>query len=339
MMSTVLVTGATGFIGSHLTRFLVDRGYRVRCLVRKTSSVEWLQGLDIECVEADLLDRQDLGRAVDGVDCVFHLAGLTSALRRTALMEVNGQGCANVAGACAAQARPPVLVLVSSIAAAGPARRGQLKTEEAFPNPLSNYGRSKRAGELAAARYAHRVPITVVRPGIVFGGGSKELLPMFRSIQRFRVHAVAGLQSPRLSVIHVSDLVALLHRAAECGQRLAREWPASERGQGYYFACRNQYPDYFEFGRLLHQALGNGYTSFVHFPQPLPWVIGGVGELLGRARGKPLGLNLDKIREALAESWACSCVAAERDLGWAPRQTLLEQMRETAQWYRDHRWL
>lgn len=338
-MSTVLVTGATGFIGSHLARFLVDRGHRVRCLVRKTSPVEVLQGLDVECVEADLLDGPGVARAVDGVDCVYHLAGLTSALRRTALMEVNARGCAHVAGACAAQPRPPVLVLVSSVAAAGPARRGQLKMEDAVPNPISNYGRSKRAGELAAARYAHRVPITVVRPGIVFGGGSKELLPMFRSIDRFRVHAVAGLQSPRLSVIHVSDLVELLHRAAERGQRLAREWPASHRGRGYYFACRNEYPDYFEFGRLLHQALGNRCVSFVHFPEPFPWVIGGVGELLGHARGKPFGLNIDKIREAMAESWACSCAAAERDLGLAPRQTLLEQMCATAQWYREHHWL
>ena len=286
-MATVLVTGATGFIGGHLSRWLVDHGHRVRCLVRKTSHVEPLRQLNVECVEAHLLDRDALVQAVRGVDCVFHLAGMTSAFRRATLMKVNGQGCANVASVCGAQPQPPVLVVVSSIAAVGPAQRGQIKTEQDLPNPLSNYGRSKRAGELAAGTYADRVPITVVRPGIVFGAGGREMLPMFRSIYRLRIHAVVGLQSPRLSVIHVSDLVELLDRAAERGQRIAATADNHACGRGYYFACRGEYPDYFEFGRLLHQALGTRYTSFVHFPEPFPWLFGGVGELLGRVAAGP----------------------------------------------------
>jgi nucleoside-diphosphate-sugar epimerase len=338
-MATVLVTGATGFIGGHLTRSLVEHGHRVRCLVRKTSNIDPLRRLHVECVEAHLLDHEGLAQAARGVDCVFHLAAVTSAFRRATLMEVNGQGCANVASACAAQPNPPVLVVVSSIAAAGPTRRGSIKTEHAPPNPISNYGRSKRAGELAAAHYADRVPITVVRPGIVFGAGGMEMLPMFRSIDRLRIHAVAGLHSPPLSVIHVSDLVELLDRAADRGQRVAAAAHNHACGRGYYFACRGEYPDYFEFGRLLHQALGHRYTSFVHFPEPIPWLFGGVGELLGRVRGKPHSLNIDKIREAVAPSWACSCEAARRDLDFAPRQTLLEQLRHTAGWYRDHGWL
>jgi nucleoside-diphosphate-sugar epimerase len=338
-MATVLVTGATGFIGGHLTHSLVERGHRVRCLVRKTSNIDPLRRLHVECVEAHLLDHEGLAQAARGVDCVFHLAAVTSAFRRATLMEVNGQGCGNVASACAAQPNPPVLVVVSSIAAAGPTRRGSIKTEHAPPNPISNYGRSKRAGELAAAHYADRVPITVVRPGIVFGAGGMEMLPMFRSIDRLRIHAVAGLHSPPLSVIHVSDLVELLDRAADRGQRVAAAAHNHACGRGYYFACRGEYPDYFEFGRLLHQALGHRYTSFVHFPEPIPWLFGGVGELLGRVRGKPQSLNIDKIREAVAPSWACSCEAARRDLDFAPRQTLLEQLRHTAGWYRDHGWL
>ncbi|NLX55314.1 MAG: NAD-dependent epimerase/dehydratase family protein [Planctomycetaceae bacterium] len=338
-MAHVLVTGATGFIGGHLIRVLVELGHQVRCLVRKSSRVESLRELRLECVEADLRDSAALERAVHGVECVFHLAALTSAFRRSTLMEVNGQGCAHVARACAAQPQPPVLVVVSSVAAAGPAKRGQVKTEQDLPNPLSNYGRSKRAGELAAGQFAARVPTTIVRPGIVFGAGGREMLPMFRAVHRLRVHAVAGLQSPPLSVIHVSDLVELLVRAAERGQRVVAADHNGVRGTGCYFACRDEYPDYFEFGRLLHQALGNPRTSYLHFPEPFPWLAGGIGELLGRLRGRPFSLNIDKIREAVAPSWACSCAAARRDLGFAPRQTLLEQLRQTAVWYREHGWL
>ncbi|MHB8969505.1 MAG: NAD-dependent epimerase/dehydratase family protein [Pirellulaceae bacterium] len=338
-MATVLVTGASGFIGGHLTRWLVEQGQQVRCLVRKTSNLEALRSLPVEFVEAPLRDPDALVSAVRDVDYVFHLAAMTAAFRRSTLMEVNGQGAASVAQACAAQPRPPVLVLVSSVAAAGPSLRGHIKTEYEPANPISNYGRSKRAGELAAAEFADRVPLTIVRPGIVFGAGGIEILPMFRSISRLRVHAVAGLRSPPLSVIHVSELVELLGRAATEGQRVARTADRETTRRGYYFACRPEYPDYFAFGRLLNQAVGNRHTSYLHFPESLAYLLGGVGECIGRVRGKPHGLNIDKIREALAESWACSCAAAQRDLGYAPRQPLLEQLRQTADWYREHGWL
>jgi nucleoside-diphosphate-sugar epimerase len=188
-------------------------------------------------------------------------------------------------------------------------------------------------------QFADRVPLTIVRPGIVFGAGGIDILPMFRSIRRLRVHAVAGLRSPPLSVIHVSELVELLGRAATDGQRIASTDRNGTGHRGYYFACRPEYPDYFEFGRLLHLAVGNRYTAYLHFPESLAWLLGGVGECIGRVRGKPHGLNIDKIREALADSWACSCEAAQRDLGYVPRQSLLEQLRQTADWYREHRWL
>lgn len=214
------------------------------------------------------------------------------------MLEINGLGSANVARVCAEQPRPPVLVLVSSIAAVGPSLRGHIKTEYEPANPISNYGRSKRAGELATAQFADRIPLTIVRPGIVFGEGGIEILPMFRSIRRLRVHAVAGLRSPPLSVIHVSELVELLGRAATDGQRIASTDRSGTGHRGYYFACRPEYPDYFAFGRLLHQAVGNRYTSYLHFPESLAWLLGGVGECIGRVRGKPHGLNIDKIREA-----------------------------------------
>jgi len=338
-MATVLVTGATGFIGGHLTALLVAHGHTVRCLVRTTSPRSAIESLDVECVETHLLDREGLARAVTGVDCVYHLAGMTGAFRRSTLFAVNAQGCENVASACAAQAQPPTLIVVSSVAAAGPTERGRVRTESAPPNPISNYGRSKRAGEVAAARYAQHVPTTIVRPGVVFGEGGVEMLPMFRAVARWRLHAMAGLQTPPLSVIHVADLVELLVRAAERGQRLPAYARHDDCRQGFYFACRDEYPDYLEFGRLLHQAIGNRYTSFVSFPEPMPWLIGSVGELIGRVRGKPFPLNVDKIREAMASSWACSCAAAQRDLDFAPRATLLEQLTQTADWYREQRWL
>ena len=350
-MAAILVTGATGFIGGHLTQHLVAQGHAVRCLVRATSHTDALHSLGVELVEGSLADAASVARAVAGADRVYHLAGLTSAVRRASLMQANGLGTWHVALACAQQPTPPVLIYVSSIAAAGPVGRSQIRTEQDPPKPISYYGRSKRAGEVAVQHLADRVPVTVVRPGIVFGECGRELLPMFRSIRRLRVHAVAGYQTPRLSVIHVADLVDLLVRASETGRRLvpachpriagtstARTGPLGT-GQGFYFACRNEYPDYLEFGRLLQRALRLRCVTYLLLPQPLPWLVGGISELIGRVRGQSSSLNIDKMREASAESWACSCEAAQRDLGFQPRQPLFEQLQITADWYRENKWL
>ena len=236
------------------------------------------------------------------------------------------------------QPHPPVLIVVSSIAAAGPTQRGQIKTEHALPNPISNYGRSKRAGELAAARYADRVPITVVRPGIVFGAGGMEMLPMFRSIYRLRIHAVAGLHSPPLSVIHVSDLVELLDRAADHGQRIATGAATTPADAATILRAVTSIPTISNSDacstRRWAIATRHLSTSPTRFPGCLE-----VSASAGPVRGRPHSLNIDKIREAVAESWACSCEAAQRDLDFAPRHTLLEQLRQTAAWYRDQGWL
>ena len=338
-MSTTLVTGATGFIGSHLTRLLVQRGQSVRCLVRSRSNVDSLRDLDVELVEGNLLDPGSLSKAIGGVDQVYHVAGLISALRRRDWMQINGAGTANVAQACAAQSDPPALLYVSSVAAAGPSPRGRLRTEQDEPKPISDYGRSKRAGEVAVERLANRVATTVVRPGIVFGERDRGTLPMFRSVYRLRVHAIAGLNPPLLSVIHVADLVDLLVRAAEKGQRLASPRRRDSLGTGYYFACVPEYPDYLQLGRMLHRVLGRRRTWYIHIPEPIPWLIGGASQAVGWIRGKPNSLNIDKIREALVPSWACSCQAAEQDLGFAPREPLIERLRATADWYRRHQWL
>ncbi len=225
-MSKVLVTGAAGFIGSHVIRALLERGDEVTGLVRKTSSLDRLKSLGIELAYGDVTDRASLAAAVPRRQTVYHLAGCTLALRAERYYQVNEQGVRNLAETCAAQDTPPVLVTVSSLAAAGPAPDDRLRTPDDPPAPVSHYGRSKRAGELAAEQFAARVPITIVRPPIVLGEADQYGLPMFRSIAWFGVHPVPGLGRRRYSVVHAADLARLLILAAERGSRLrpGREW-------------------------------------------------------------------------------------------------------------------
>src|SRR5262245_34964850 len=128
-MAKVLVTGATGFIGTKLTQRLVERGDDVTCLVRTSSRREALEPLGVRFVYGDVRDGDAVRAAVEGAQVVYHLAGLTTAFRAADLMAVNAEGFRKLAASCAAASSPPTLVFVSSLAAAGPSPADQPRTE------------------------------------------------------------------------------------------------------------------------------------------------------------------------------------------------------------------
>jgi nucleoside-diphosphate-sugar epimerase len=339
---TAFVTGASGFIGRHLTAVLAERGWRVRCLVRPTSVVRPLRRVGAELHRGDVLQPTSLESGLAGVDAVFHLAGLTEAWTLADFMRVNAEGTWNVARACAARVAPPVLVVCSSLASAGPIRRGAVRTEADPLAPTSAYGRSKRAGELAAESCADRVPTTILRPGIVFGEWNRLMLPMFRTIARTGIHFVPTFAPPPLSLIHVRDLAELLVAAAERGTRIAPRQAGERphtRPSGYYFATMAEYPTWVQLGRMTAQFLGRRHVCLFHLAEPLPWIIAAVNELIGRWRGRHEIVTWDKMREAIVPSWASSPAAASQDLAFAPAWSLGERWRQTVEWYQARGWL
>jgi len=346
-MSFVFVTGGSGFIGSHLVQTLRARGERVRCLVRKGSKSKLLREAGAELIYGEIDQPQLLEEGMYGANAVFHLAGLTTALRYDDLLKVNRDGTKEVARACAKQRTPPKLILVSSIAASGPAPRGQIRVEADVPAPVSNYGRSKLAGEQEALALADKVPTTIVRPGIVFGPRNQSMLPIFTSIKYFNLHFVPGFHFPPLSFIHVADCVELLLRARERGEVVAsartgengHAKTAEGKSKGYYFAVAPEYPSYAEFGKMAGQLIRRPYVFVIPCLRPISWAIGGVGEVVANLRRQPGDVNLDKIQEALAPSWACSAEAAKRDLAFAPPKSLQERLAETMSWYQKEGWL
>jgi nucleoside-diphosphate-sugar epimerase len=334
----VLVTGASGFIGRHLVRRLIELGDRVSCLVRATSCIDELRSAGAQLVTGDVTDPASIRQAlaVSQAGIVFHLAGLTKALRKDDFLRVNAGGVESVAAACADRTDKPVLVVVSSLAAAGPCAVGRPRVESDAPTPVSAYGCSKLAGEQAAARYAGVVPISIIRPPIVFGPGDRDMLEMFRPIARWGIHAVPGRGERCLSLIHVADLVEGLLLAAEKGERLH---PNASPGQGIYFMAADDYPTYAELGQAMATALGKKRATVVHLPGPLVKLVGLCGDVIGRIRRRPAWVNSDKMTEALAGSWTCSSAKARTQLGWSPAAVLAKRLYETAQWYRPAEWL
>lgn len=338
-MAKVFVTGASGFVGSHLVEALAARGDTVTCLVRRTSRIEPLERLGVRLVYGEVNDPKSFAEAVQGQDVVYQVAGLTRVLRREEFYRVNGEGVGVVAEACAKAApSPPVLVVVSSLAAAGPARQGRPLTEDDPPQPISHYGRSKLAGERAARRWADRVPITIVRPPIIFGPGDRACLEWFKCIQRFRLHFVPGWHRRLYSWIHIADLVQLLLLAAEQGERLRASEAPEHQSEGIYFADSGEHPTFPEMGRKMAAALGCR-VALCYIAMPVLWTITAGIEAVSRLRRKPNYVNFDKIREAAAGHWICSAEKAAHQLGFAPGATLDQRLRETVAWYRQAGWL
>ncbi len=325
-----LITGANGFIGEHLIRTLLAHGETVRAMVRREAARAPLEALGAEVVLGDVTRPETLPPAIAGVDVVFHLAGLVKALRAEELFRVNEAGARNIARACAQAANPPVLILVSSLAAAGPAPDGHPRTESDPVEPVSNYGRSKRAGEMAAADFSRDVPLTIVRPPVVFGEGDMNTCLLFQPIARHGVHAVPGLKPRKVSIIHADDLAEALWLAAGRATRVNRDRAGTA---GYYFVAGDQDPEYVQLGRLIGDAVGRPRVFVVRTPDWMGRCAGACSEVVSRLRGRPAIFNLDKMREAAAGSWVCSAERIRNELGFRVARPLGDRLRQTADWY------
>lgn len=332
---SVLVTGASGFIGGHLVRRLTALGCHVTCPVRATSHVDDLRLAGVRLTVCDIADHTKVAHTIASSRArfVFHLAGRVRAADPGEFMRANAGGAEAVAQACAAQADPPVLVLVSSLAAAGPSRDRPIDESDP-PLPVSHYGRSKLAGEQLALKYATAVPVTVVRPGIVFGAGDRGMVGLFKLIARSGLHVFAGSEDCRVSLVAVADLVECLVLAAEHGERIVPGNP----GRGIYFASSEDV-SYVELGRTIARALGKPLPRSVRLPGWSMRTMGWLGDVLSRVRQRPVRVGSDKVHEILAGSWTCSSAKARQQLGWSPAASLADRLREAAQWYSGERWI
>lgn len=333
-MPICLVTGATGFIGRRLVRVLQAAGGTVRGLAREGSDTAELQQLGVQLLGGDVTQPESLADAVAGVDFVFHLAGRTFANRYSQFASVNEAGCANVAAACAAQPQPPVLVVVSSLAAAGPSPAGGVLRESDAAEPVSNYGASKLAGELAAREWAAEVPISIVRPSVVFGPRDSAGLTLVKGIARTGVHVVHRPGLP-LSLVHADDLCDALLLVARHGERLD---PTDPRGTGVYFVADPQPSSYTAMGQMIASALERE-LRVIRVRKWALWLAGVGGELAGRMTGKPGPLNFDKVREGTASGWVASTEKIVSQLGFKTAAPLDQRYQQTIDWYRDEKWL
>ena len=272
MAERVLVTGATGFIGSHLVRELVKAGASVTCLVRPTSDISQYKDLNLSFTQGDILQRDTLTDPTSNADVVFHLVAAQESFDPQDYYNLNVGGTRNLVEACAEQDSPPVFIHVSSLAAAGPSPDGEPRNEKDPPSPISHYGRSKLAGEEVLRAWAHKVPITIIRPPMVFGERDKDMYQMFQWI-KYGLHLIPTPRGSCYSLIHAADLSNGLLRAARDGERIDGATALDPSGKGLYYFAYKHHPSYGELGKIIARSLGRSTVRLIRVPPPLTWVI------------------------------------------------------------------
>ncbi|MFL5318838.1 MAG: NAD-dependent epimerase/dehydratase family protein [Myxococcaceae bacterium] len=326
-----LVTGASGFVGGNLVRMLVERGHKVTALVRKTSNKKALEALGVTFAYGDLATGEGLDEAVANVDVVLHLAGITKARTQEEYHRGNGEGTRLLAAAAARRKNPPRFVFCSSLAAAGPASKGSPRNEAHEPAPVSTYGRSKLAGEMAVRQFADKLPAIIVRPPIVYGPGDVTNLPPLMQMGRFGIYVKPGRKDRFFSFIHVDDLCEALILASFKGSTLSPD----DRSKGVYFVADPNEYTWDEFCQAISKAMGKSRARILPMPEILSKVVGAGAELGGRLIGAVPIMNRDKATEMLCDAWTCNVERATNELQFKPQFAHVDHgLQHTMAWYR-----
>lgn len=316
MARTVAVTGATGFVGSHLVPHLDAAGWQVRALVRGYPSAILGSGRILDLVIGSVEDEDSLARLVDGCDAVVHAAGLIKARSAAELFRINADAVGRLARLAAAQPTSPRFVLVSSIAAREPT--------------LSAYAASKRAGESALSSHGAGLPWTVLRPPAIYGPGDRETLPFFRCAALGLAPRI-GRRGNRLSLLHVRDLAAALATTLDSGDATL----------GATFELDDGHPGGYSWDDLAEAAaatMGVRLRPLV-IPGSVVRAAAAASSLLARILRRSPMLAIGKARELLHPDWVCHDRAFERCARWRATIALRDGFADTIGWYRSQGWL
>jgi nucleoside-diphosphate-sugar epimerase len=326
----ILITGATGFIGSHLTESLLKDGNEIKVIIRKTSNLQWLKNLPIEYVNVSLNDEKTLESVVENVDYIYHVAGLVAAKTYDEFLKANRDTTFNLLQACVNK-NPNLkrFLLVSSQTVAGPSKSlNSPKTEADTPEPITKYGKSKYEGEKVAYQFMDKLPITIVRPPAVYGPRDPAIKDIFK-IANKGLATLIGFNKKYVSLIHSSDLVRGIKLAALSDNSVNQ----------IYFITSNQFYTWDEIMDVMKFALNKKSIIKLRLPHSLVLSLGAVSGFLGKFSKHPPVFDYEKSIDFIQNYWICSPEKAKNELGFVSEIDLIEGISNTANWYKEHNWI
>lgn len=324
MNKKVLITGASGFVGSYLVEESLSRGLEVYAGVRSTSSKEYLQNSKIRFCEINLSSKEQLIKLLDDhkFDFVLHNAGLTKASSLRDYVKVNAEFTKNIAEA-SVECKNPVskFILTSSLASFGPADFSdhEIIDDRMNNHPVTWYGESKLAAEQVCFDIPS-LPYLIFRPTAVFGPRDHEFLPIFQTVKK-RIAPQIGLSTQNLSFIYVKDLARMMIDALL----------SKHERKGYFVSDGIDYSSD-EFNRIIAKSLN---IKAIKLPIPITILkfAGYLSEGISKLTKKYPMLNTQKVNELKARNWRCDISGLKNDFDFAPKYSLEEALIETKNWY------
>jgi len=325
----VLVTGGSGFLGSHIVEKLVADGHEVACLVRKTSNTKHLASLGVALREGAVDAAETLPAAVSDAEAIIHCAGLVKARLYEDFERVHTGGTLALADAAKRHAKSlKRFVHVSTAGVMGAGKKGGKHLESDEPAPATPYSRSKLAGERALLELKGELPITVIRPPAIYGPRDNEILAFFQMVRRTRMAFRMGGSMKSMSLVYGPDCADACVRAA------TRDLPSGST----YFVDDGYTYTYEDMAHAIAAAYGVGLLATPSLPVPLVTAAAFGSEMFGRLTNRAVIFKRDKLPELLMEHFVVDSSAARRDLGWKPTVAFAEGAKTTAAWYRENRW-
>lgn len=336
----ILITGATGFIGSHLAERLAKEGHNVRALVKKEENLpgkkikkenlELLESLKVEIVYGDLLDKKSLDNAIKGMEVLFHLAAIARpmAIPDKLYFKVNEEGTKNLLEACKNNKKKiKKIIIMSSISAVGPSRDGNPVSENSKCIPADIYGWSKLAQEKVAKQYVkdYNLPIVLLRPPMVFGPRDFELLKLFKAVNK-RFFPVSG-KKECMEFLFVKNLVEACILAEKKGIN----------GETYHISNGRHY----SINEIVHSIESSCRKKVIpiKFPRWSFVIAGYIMEGFARILGFHPPFKHDTANWMTTKFWYSDISKAKKELKYIPKYSLEQGVKETVEYYKEKRLL
>lgn len=332
MKKKIFITGASGFVGSHLVEAAQKLGLEVHASIRSQSNVKEIQPFVDQFVSPNLGDFDELKSLFEKnqYHYIIHAAALTKAKNNLDFHKVNVTYTEAILRA-GVSAHMPLegITFVSSLAAIGSTDYNNTRLiDESFPyNPHTMYGKSKMEAELMIRQKFNNQPISVFRPTAVYGPREKDIFILFNTLNK-GLDPYIGKKPQKLSFIYVKDLVDVLLKGCMTPRQGLQFYNISD-GEVY---TRYEMADIF-------RSLMNKKLFRMHIPYGVVKAFAEISQRIYKPLSKSPVIYPERLRELTAENWGCDISVAKKELGFNPQYLLKEGLEESLLWYKNNHWL